>query len=42
MEAFARGSAVQIRDLDQPQEFGIFYESAKVELKASEIGLIFV
>ena len=42
MEALAGGSAIQIRDLDQSQEFRVFYESAKVEPKTGKIGLIFV
>ena len=31
MKAFARRSAVQIRDLDRSQEFGIFHESTEIE-----------
>ena len=42
MEAFARGSVVQIRDLDQSQEFGIFHESAEVEQETGQMGIVFV
>ena len=42
MEAFARGSAVQIRDLDRSQEFGIFYESVEVEQETGQMGIVFV
>ena len=42
MKTFARRSAIQIRDLDRSQEFRVFYESAKVELKTSQMGFILV
>ena len=35
METFARGSTIQIQDLDGSQEFGVFYESAKIEQETS-------
>ena len=42
MEALVGRSIVQVRDLDRSQEFGVLYESAKVEQETGQIGLISV
>jgi len=40
MEAFAGRCTFQVRDLDKPQELGIFYEGTEVELETSSIDFI--
>ena len=42
MKIFAGGSTFQVRSLDGPQKFGIFYEGAEIELKTSSMDLVFV
>jgi len=42
MKALVGRSAVQVRDLDRSQEFGVLYEGAKVEQETGQMGLISV
>ena len=42
LKIFAGGSTFQVRSLDGPQKFGIFYEGAEIELKTSSMDLVFV
>jgi len=42
MEAFTRRCTFQVRNLDRPQELGIFYEGIEVESETSSMGFISV